>query len=171
MNRLAGILFLVLWLLNLMGNQFQFYIEKYNWNSFQQNELKQEIPTSFLRIIEMNKQEYRRCYKEKNQKEILFNGNYYDIVKIVKKGSNIEIKCVEDGYEKVLLSNYIKGKFKKNKEHSKSFKYSLCDNYIEATNGQFLFYSEKKQEIGRWAIQFWKESNSVKRTFPPPQTV
>ncbi|HAS42758.1 MAG TPA: hypothetical protein DCS93_19915 [Microscillaceae bacterium] len=72
-------------------------------NQMQQQIYAQQIPAEFLTIITLNEQDHNKDnFRWANEKEFQYQGQWYDVIKVVDKGEVTQYHCVWDEHEEKL---------------------------------------------------------------------
>jgi len=72
-------------------------------HQMQQQIYAKQIPAQFLTVISINKQNHRSTDLQwVNEGEFQYQGQWYDVIKVVRKGETIQYHCVWDKHEEAL---------------------------------------------------------------------
>lgn len=101
MKRIAALLFLAIFLLNMAGVYVYFIARLYDIKAEMRLALKAK-PAEELEVLELTVDGFQQARVDEH--EIELNGNMYDIARIEKQGNHLVIYCLHDEAEDNLLS-------------------------------------------------------------------
>jgi hypothetical protein len=107
MKKILSILFLAIFLFNLLGYYFVVYLMQQSVHSEMKAFIKKNPPLDKLERLVISDKEMnsREVFKFKDdKKEFVYNGKLYDIVKETKDGTNTIFYCINDKNEEQLLA-------------------------------------------------------------------
>lgn len=102
--------FTILTLLIFIYSQVGFYIVIRNtlqsWKRSVKEDIFREIGDEQLTIISFTENKSKIHWEDDDQKEFVFNGEMYDIVKVVEKHGSTYLYCLIDKQEKKLIAEH-----------------------------------------------------------------
>jgi hypothetical protein len=101
MKKLHAILFLFLMLYNLVGYIANFHLVKKEWRNAMYQKLYNLVDDKTLVSFQFPKTAY-----DISEKEFVYQGHYYDVVKYETFGDSIKVHCFDDETETRLVSEF-----------------------------------------------------------------
>ena len=103
--RLTGaISFVVLIVFSLFGSTLLFQWEKSKIRQKVKTKIKEGVPAHELHFFSFSKPDWERVEKKERGKEIILNGEYYDVVRKNTSADSIHVEAIHDEEEKVLFA-------------------------------------------------------------------
>ena len=167
---LFPILFLLLMI--LVSFRFLFFV---SYIQVQKSTFRQQIVSSHSEeLVKLNFQE-KDLFQDKNgfewkekNKEILMDGNYYEVMKIEKCGDHVEVSMIADKIENALFQNYFK--LNKNLQNTNT---NLIHLLLNLTYLNTIFQIDLRhyfqERIEQLIFVRFREQNYVLKSIKPPQ--
>ncbi len=140
-------------------------------------QIKQGLFKNPLSIITINKNELSKIELEEGGKEIRYNNDYYDIVKVTETNESISYHCINDNNETQLLSNFEEhintsaaGNAPLKSNPSKNLSNNVIKLYFSNEAQLFSFYGTSSNIIFNSFNSIYS-AVSLKTDSPPPELV
>jgi hypothetical protein len=174
MKRIASALLLSLFIYNVAGYYFVFFV--LNWQN--NSEMTQVVSSSIsLKTLRINKSELKNIVFKNGEKEIEYKGEMYDVKDQRVDGDAIVFHCLKDRKEKSLLANLdhnirnnIDLRSSSNEKHpEKSAQKNMLKDYL--FNMKEVTYYNSSQEIIFIPSDRLIGTYIVRLSAPPPKDI
>lgn len=94
-----------IFLFNTAGYVIAFKVLQYKIRKEVKHEIKRQLPSSELSVIEVSKKQLQDIIWEKENEEFYYKGNMYDIVRSDESVTSVTYYCINDKQEEALFEN------------------------------------------------------------------
>ncbi len=175
-KQITALFLLSIFLFNTMGYFVAFKVAQYQIKSDIISEINMGIPTSAESIITISKNDLAKIEWQENEKEMIYEGKRYDIVKTKEDKNSITYYCINDKQEETLFANlddHINTHVITNKPIKNNSPKNLVNDVVKIffTNQQQFNFKTSVNTISFFQIKEDYISASIKTNSPPPRFV
>lgn len=139
MRKLIALILFSVFLFNLAAIPVWFHITRFMIREDMEQKIKENLDESELTVLTVTEKEFSRLHWTRAQKELEYNGNMFDVVRIQSSNHKKLIYCLSDRREKHLLVQY-KAHQKNRKKNRQRISQTEYNKYFP-TKHRYLFSS------------------------------
>lgn len=168
MKKVVAIIWFIVILFNVFGFELIFKIMQNNIQNHIKQEIKQCLKDDELTVIIISLNDESKLYWVKPDKEMIYKGKMYDVVRTKIHNEKKYYYCINDEKEKQLIDNYNKTHNSQKELEKRIKKVEKINLYCQKT--QFINY-QNNYEIIFLNKSFYLVTNYLEPQSPPPKLI
>ncbi|MCX6154205.1 MAG: hypothetical protein NT007_08595 [Candidatus Kapabacteria bacterium] len=174
MKKLLSILFILIYLVNIIGSISIFLFQQSRHRSEVWSQIKSKISSEEISVIHLSKSEMAQAlHFEDNTNEFYYKGELYDIIRTTETYDSLIIYCLNDKTEEKLKEKFVKenSKTNENSNSQKRIELKLFNLIAQINNKIDLLYFYQTDNINVYIANFNYSTNFFPELQTPPPKI